>query len=177
MLQRVTLRRSDVIVPVFVREGTGVRRKSLPCPASTRCRLTLRPLAVQRAEEGFGSYLIFGVIDRSKKDPSGSAALDEDNVVCKLLRAVKAKGIPMLGVTDLCFCEYTSHGHCGPMTEDGATVKNDETVSRLVRQAVNHAKAGEEIMAPSGMMDGTVGRFAADWMRRGLKRCRFWPMR
>jgi porphobilinogen synthase len=69
----------------------------------------------------------------------------------------------MVGITDLCFCEYTSHGHCGPMTADNSTVKNDETVARLVRQAVNHAKAGAGVVAPSGMMDGTVGA-----LRRGL---------
>src|SRR5207302_4834351 len=69
----------------------------------------------------------------------------------------------MLGITDLCFCEYTSHGHCGVLTEDRSTVLNDETVARLVRQAVNHARAGAAVIAPSGMMDGTVGA-----LRRGL---------
>jgi porphobilinogen synthase len=115
----------------------------------------------RRADEGFGAYLIFGVIDRKQKDASGSPALDENNVVCRLLRAMKEKTIPMAGVTDLCFCEYTSHGHCGPMTEDGSTVKNDETVRLLVKQAVNHAKAGADIIAPSGMMDGTVAALRA----------------
>jgi len=69
----------------------------------------------------------------------------------------------MAGITDLCFCEYTSHGHCGPLTQDLSTVANDETVSRLVTQAVNHAKAGAAVIAPSGMMDGTVGA-----LRKGL---------
>jgi porphobilinogen synthase len=63
----------------------------------------------------------------------------------------------MVGITDLCFCEYTSHGHCGPLSDDNSTVKNDETVERLVKQAVNHAKAGAAVIAPSGMMDGAVG--------------------
>jgi porphobilinogen synthase len=74
----------------------------------------------------------------------------------------------MIGITDLCFCEYTSHGHCGPMTSDGSTVKNDETVALLVKQAVNHAKAGAKIIAPSGMMDGTVGA-----LRCGLDKAGF----
>ena len=82
------------------------------------------------------------MIEREKKDAMGSAALDPDNVVCKLLRRVSEQKIPMVGITDLCFCEYTSHGHCGPMTDDKSTVKNDETVARLVTQAINHAKAG-----------------------------------
>jgi porphobilinogen synthase len=103
------------------------------------------------------------VIERARKDAMGSPALDEDNVVCRLLRAVKQAGVAMAGVTDLCFCEYTSHGHCGPMTADGSTVKNDETVERLVRQAVNHARAGAAVIAPSGMMDGAVAA-----LRKGL---------
>jgi porphobilinogen synthase len=69
----------------------------------------------------------------------------------------------MIGITDLCFCEYTSHGHCGPMSEDGSTVRNDATVALLVKQAVSHARAGAKIIAPSGMMDGTVGA-----LRRGV---------
>jgi porphobilinogen synthase len=164
MLPRVTLRRSDVIVPVFVREGTGVRQEvsSMPGVFQMSADVAL-PWLQKRAEEGFGAYLIFGVIDRAKKDPAGSAALDENNVVCRLLREAKARQLPMVGITDLCFCEYTSHGHCGPMTDDNRTVKNDETVERLVRQAVNHAKAGAGVIAPSGMMDGTVAA-----LRRGL---------
>ena len=163
-LQRVSLRRGDVIVPVFVREGSGVRQEvaSMPGVYQMSVDVALQWLD-KRAEEGFGAYLVFGVIDRAKKDPEGSAALDENNVVCRLLRDAKARQLPMVGVTDLCFCEYTSHGHCGPLTVDNATVKNDETVGRLVRQAVNHAKAGAGVIAPSGMMDGTVAA-----LRRGL---------
>jgi porphobilinogen synthase len=76
---------------------------------------------------------------------------------------VKRQGVPMAGVTDLCFCEYTSHGHCGPLTPDHGTVANDATVARLVTQAVNHARAGAGVIAPSGMMDGTIGA-----LRHGL---------
>jgi porphobilinogen synthase len=164
MLQRVALRRSDIIVPVFVTEGTGVRREVSSMPGVFQMSVDVAlPWLAQRADEGFTSYLIFGVIDRHKKDPLGSPALDENNIVCQLLRAVKSQKIPMLGVTDLCFCEYTSHGHCGIMTDDRSTVRNDETVARLVTQAVNHAKAGASVIAPSGMMDGTVAA-----LRRGL---------
>ena len=89
------------------------------------------------------------MIDKSKKDPEGSAALDENNVVCQLLRAAEKQKLPMIGVTDLCFCEYTSHGHCGPMSDDRSTVENDETVALLVKQAINHAKAGAKIIVPA----------------------------
>lgn len=117
----------------------------------------------RRADEGFKAYLIFGVIERSQKDAVGSAALDENNVVCRLLREVNRKKIPMAGITDLCFCEYTSHGHCGVLSDDKSTVVNDKTVERLVEQAVNHARAGAAVIAPSGMMDGTVAA-----LRKGL---------
>jgi porphobilinogen synthase len=164
MLQRVTLHRSDIIVPVFVREGSNVRQEVASMPGVFQMSVDVAlPWLQRRAEEGFGAYLVFGVIDRAKKDPLGSAALDENNVVCRLLREARQRQLPMAGITDLCFCEYTSHGHCGPLTDDGATVKNDETVERLVRQAVSHAKAGAEIVAPSGMMDGAVGA-----LRNGL---------
>jgi porphobilinogen synthase len=157
MLQRVTVRRSDVIVPVFVREGASVRREVPSMPGVFQMSVDVATdWLARRAEEGFGAYLIFGVIERGQKDAMGSAALDADNVVCKLLRRVAEQKIPMAGVTDLCFCEYTSHGHCGPLSDDKSTVKNDETVARLVKQAINHAQAGAAVIAPSGMMDGTV---------------------
>ena len=164
LLERVSLRRRDVICPVFVREGKGVRQEvsSMPGVFQMSGDVALDWLSA-RAAEGFGAYLVFGVIERDRKDASGSAALDEENVVCRLLRGAKERRLPMVGITDLCFCEYTSHGHCGPMTDDGSTVRNDETVERLVRQALNHARAGADVIAPSGMMDGTVGA-----LRRGL---------
>jgi porphobilinogen synthase len=158
MLQRVHLRRSDIIVPIFVREGANIRQEVPSMPGVYQMSLDVAlPWLTRRAEEGFAAYLVFGVIDRNKKDPAGSPALDENNIVCQLLRAVKKQAIPMHGITDLCFCEYTSHGHCGPLTDDGSTVRNDETVERLVQQAVNHARAGATVVAPSGMMDGMVG--------------------
>ena len=164
MLQRITLRRSDVICPVFVREGAGVRNEVASMPGVFQMSIDVAAdWLSRRAEEGFGAYIIFGVIEREKKDATGSAALDEDNIVCRLLRTVKEQKIPIVGMTDLCFCEYTSHGHCGPLSDDKSTVKNDATVERLVKQAVNHAKAGAAVVAPSGMMDGMVGG-----LRQGL---------
>ena len=164
MLRRVVLRRSDFILPVFVREGKGVRREVASMPGVFQMSVDVAAeWLAKRAKEGFGAYLVFGVIEREKKDAAGSAALDPDNVVCKLLRAAREQKIAMAGITDLCFCEYTSHGHCGVLSEDRSTVKNDETVDRLVKQAINHAKAGAAVIAPSGMMDGTVGA-----LRKGL---------
>jgi porphobilinogen synthase len=158
MLQRVSLRRSDVIVPVFVTSGKGVRKEVASMPGVYQMSVDVAgDWLAARAEQGFGAYLAFGVIERERKDPTGSAALDPDNVVCRLLRETTSRKLPMAGITDLCFCEYTDHGHCGPMTGDRSTVKNDETVELLAKQAINHAKAGAAVVAPSGMMDGTVG--------------------
>jgi porphobilinogen synthase len=157
MLPRVTLRRSDLILPVFVCEGTGIRREVPSMPGVFQMSVDIATaFLAERAADGIMAYLVFGVIDRSKKDAVGSAALDEENIVCRLLRSVRQEKIAMAGITDLCFCEYTSHGHCGVMTDDKSTVRNDITVERLVKQAINHAKAGAAVIAPSGMMDGTV---------------------
>jgi porphobilinogen synthase len=169
-LERVVVRRSDVIVPVFVVEGKDVRREvsSMPGVYQMSVDVALGWLG-RRAEEGFLSFLVFGVIERSKKDDAGSEALNEENVVCRLLRGAREKKLPMAAITDLCFCEYTSHGHCGVMTADKSTVQNDETVRRLVKQAVNHAKAGADVIAPSGMMDGTVGAVRAGLDAAGFR--------
>jgi porphobilinogen synthase len=158
MLQSVHLRRSDIIVPLFVTEGQSVRREVASMPGVQQMSVDVAvPWLAARANEGFGAYLVFGVIDRARKDATGSAALDENNVVCRLIRQVRQQKIAMAGITDLCFCEYTSHGHCGPLTDDRATVNNDETVTLLVKQAVSHARAGAAVIAPSGMMDGMIG--------------------
>jgi porphobilinogen synthase len=162
MLQRVVLRRRDMIVPVFVTEGTGVRLEVPSMPGVFQMSVDVATDWLERrAEEGVKAYLVFGLIDRAKKDATGSEALNAGNVVCRLVQSVVKRGIPMAGMTDLCFCEYTDHGHCGPMTPDKSTVDNDLTVRQLVQQAINHARAGAAVVAPSGMMDGMVGALRA----------------
>ncbi len=157
MLGRINLRRSDFILPVFVTEGQGVRKEvaSMPGVFQMSVDVAVRWLA-DRQQQGFLSYIAFGVIDRAMKDTTGSAAVDGDNVVCRLLREASKARVTMLPITDLCLCEYTSHGHCGPLTADQSTVDNDATLPLLARQAVNHARAGAKVIAPSGMMDGMV---------------------
>jgi porphobilinogen synthase len=164
MLSQVAPRRADFIVPIFVRDGTAVRQEIPSMPGIFQMSVDVATdFLAERAAEGFLAFLVFGVIDRSRKDAVGSAALDDQNVVCRLLRSVKEQKIHMAGITDLCFCEYTSHGHCGVLSDDKSTVHNDATVERLVKQAINHARAGAAVIAPSGMMDGTVAA-----LRRGL---------
>jgi porphobilinogen synthase len=168
-LATVHLHRRDLILPIFVRDGKNIRQEIPSMPGIHQMSVDVATdWLEQRAAAGFRAYLAFGAIDRAKKDSVGSAALDPDNVVCRLLREANAKKIPMTGITDLCFCEYTSHGHCGILSEDKSTVMNDATVARLVEQAINHAKAGAAIVAPSGMMDGSVGA-----IRQGLDQAGF----
>jgi porphobilinogen synthase len=163
-LAEVRVSRSDLIVPVFVRDGSGVKREVSSMPGVFQMSVDVAAdWIAQLAEQGFPAFIAFGVIDQSKKDPIGSAALDENNVVCRLLREVKKRKIPISAITDLCFCEYTTHGHCGVLTGDHATVDNKATLPRLVEQAISHARAGADLVAPSGMMDGAVGA-----LRNGL---------
>ena len=169
MLRRVEVQRSDIICPIFVREGTGQRRpiESMPGISQMSVDIAVDWLSA-RAEAGYKAFIAFGVIERSAKDANGSAACDADNVICRLLREAKQRQIPMAAITDLCMCEYTDHGHCGPLTTDRSTVDNDATLELLVKQAINHARAGADVIAPSGMMDGTVGA-----LRRGLDGAKF----
>ena len=158
LLQRVEVRRQDLIVPVFVTDGQKREVPSMP-------GVFQRPVDDAAdwldglAANGFGAFLVFGVIDRDEKDATGSPALDGDNVVCRLLREVKRRGNPMVAITDLCFCEYTDHGHCGPLVD--GRVDNDATLENLARQAVSHAEAGADWIAPSGSMDGMVAAIRA----------------
>jgi porphobilinogen synthase len=101
--------------------------------------------------------LLFGVPE--EKDEEGSAAWEEDGIVQRALRALRASSPGLVLVTDVCLCEYTSHGHCGVL--DGEEVANDETIERLARTAVSHVEAGADAVAPSDMMDGRVGAIRA----------------
>ena len=157
MLQRTHLRRSDFILPVFVCDGVGVKNEVTSMPGVYQMSVDVAVVwLAEMAHAGFRAFIAFGVIDRLKKDANGSEALRSDNLVCELIRSVKAQKIEMAAMTDLCLCEYTSHGHCGPMTDDNATVDNDATLELLALQAINHANAGADVIAPSGMMDGMV---------------------
>ena len=168
MLQRITLRRSDFILPVFVTEGTNVRREVPSMPGVFQMSIdTATAWLAQRSQEGFNAFLVFGVIERSKKDATGSAALDENNVVCKLLRSVKSQNIPMLAITDLCFCEYTSHGHCGILSSDRTTVQNDATV-QAPRTAGHQSRQGRRRHHCPQRHDGRRGR--RDTPRLGRER-------
>ncbi len=143
------------IYPLFVCSGEGQRREvpSMPGVHQLSVDEAVREAAAARAD-GVNGVLLFGLPD--DKDAVGSAAYDPEAPVQSAVRAIKRELPDMLVATDVCLCEYTSHGHCGILVEEEIT--NDATVEQLVRAALSHAAAGADIVAPSDMMDGRVGR-------------------
>jgi porphobilinogen synthase len=146
------------LYPLFVCEGENVRREvgSMPDVCQLSVDEAVRE-AVTAHEEGVLGVLLFGL--PAQKDDRGSAAADPTAPVQRAVRAIKQAVEDMLVVTDVCLCEYTSHGHCGILRDE--EILNDVTVEQLVRAAVSHAEAGADIVAPSDMMDGRVGAIRA----------------
>jgi len=153
---------AQFIWPLFVRSGVGIRAPigSMPGVSQTSVDELLKD-AARAVEEKIGGILLFGIPDH--KDHEGSSAWDPHGPVQEAVRAVKAAFPQLLVVTDVCMCEYTDHGHCGLLTPNGE-VDNDATLALLAREAVSHAEAGADIIAPSDMMDGRVAmiRIALD---------------
>ena len=155
-LVRETRLSADMFIyPLFVCSGEGQRREvgSMPGVFQLSVDEAVREAAAARAE-GVRGVLLFGLPD--EKDSIGSAAYDPEAPVQSAVRAIKREVADLLVVTDVCLCEYTSHGHCGILVEDEIT--NDTTVEQLARAALSHAAAGADIVAPSDMMDGRIGR-------------------
>jgi porphobilinogen synthase len=154
MVREHHLRPDDLILPLFVRHGRGLRQPIASMPG--HFQLSIDEL-VREAKEasalGIPGVLLFGL--PAEKDAFGSEAYAKDGIVQQAVRAIKDAISDLVVVTDVCLCEYTSHGHCG-VVEEGQ-VKNDPTLELLAQAAVSHAEAGADIVAPSDMMDGRVG--------------------
>ncbi|WP_396200936.1 porphobilinogen synthase [Gemmatimonas sp.] len=161
MVRETRLDPAQFIWPLFVRSGTGVRAPigSMPGVAQTSVDEMLRD-AEKAVAAQIGGILLFGIPDT--KDATGSSAWDPQGPVPAAVRAVKREFPHLVVVTDVCMCEYTDHGHCGLLTASGE-VDNDATLELLSREAVAHAEAGADIVAPSDMMDLRIGH-----MRRAL---------
>jgi porphobilinogen synthase len=154
MVRETALAVDDFVYPLFVVHGRGVREPIAPMPG--QYRLSVDELVREckdAAGMGIPAVLLFGIPE--EKDPRGSEAYAEDGIVQQAVRAVKDTVPDLLVITDVCLCEYTSHGHCG-VVEDGS-VRNDPTLDLLARTAVSHVEAGADLVAPSDMMDGRVG--------------------
>jgi len=154
MVRETRLAREDLILPLFVVEGSGVREPVSSMPGVHRFSVdTLVTEAKGVRDLGIPAVLLFGV--PAAKDARGSGADAPDGAVQRAVEALRA-GVPELCVmTDVCLCEYTDHGHCGVL--DGERVANDPSVARLAAAALSHARAGADVVAPSDMMDGRIG--------------------
>jgi porphobilinogen synthase len=157
MVRETELNPADFVLPLFIRSGRGERRPISSMPGHAQISADLAgDEAREAAALGIPAVLLFGIPEH--KDPTGAASWDDEGVVQRGIREIKSACPETMVVADLCFCEYTDHGHCGPLVEShGHTdVDNDSTLPLLARQAVSLAKAGADIIAPSGMMDGMV---------------------
>ena len=153
MVRETTLRREDLVYPLFTRHGRGVREPIVSMPGQFRLSIDeLLKECKDAASMGIPAVLLFGI--PQDKDARGSEAYADDGIIQQAVRAVKETIPDLLVITDVCLCEYTSHGHCG-VVEDGR-VKNDPTLELIARTAVSHVEAGADMVAPSDMMDGRV---------------------
>ena len=154
LVRETSLAPSQLIAPLFVVAGEGVREEVEAMPGVERFSISeLVAEATEIAALGVGAVLLFGI--PSGKDETGSGAYDDEGVVQMAVRALKEAHPELIVITDVCLCEYTSHGHCG-FVRDGE-VDNDITVELLAKTAISHAEAGADAVAPSDMMDGRVG--------------------
>ncbi len=154
MVRETVLTPSDFIYPLFVREGQGVRNPIGSMPGQFQLSVDEAVGEARAAwEVGVPAVILFGIPDR--KDAVGSGAYDDDGIVQRAVREIKDALPDLCVITDVCLCEYTDHGHCGVIRE--GDVSNDETLELLAREAVSHARAGADMVAPSDMMDGRVG--------------------
>lgn len=153
LVREHTLSPSDLIAPLFIVPGNGVNQSIEALPGQARISID-RALeeAITLKRLGVPGVLLFGLPDA--KDPNGDVACDDKGIVQQAITALKREIKDLLVIADLCFCEYTTHGHCGIL--DGEKLDNDRTLEQLARQAVSLAKAGADIVAPSGMLDGMV---------------------
>jgi porphobilinogen synthase len=144
---------SDIIYPMFVVEGKGIKQEISSMPGIFRCSPDQLPAGVEEvAGLKIPAVLLFGI--PQDKDETGSSAYQPDGVVQEAIRAIKSTVPELLVITDVCLCEYTTHGHCGIVTN--AAVDNDRTLPLLAKMALSHIEAGADIVAPSDMMDGRV---------------------
>jgi porphobilinogen synthase len=154
MIRETFLRPEDLVLPLFVRPGKEMKQPISSMPGHFQLSIDFLVKEVQEAKSlGILGVILFGIPE--KKDEMGSEAYASDGIIQRALRAIKEKVEGIHIITDVCLCEYTNHGHCGVVKE--GRILNDETLGLLARQALSHARAGADMVAPSDMMDGRVG--------------------
>ena len=153
MVRETRMDKSSLIYPLFVKEGTGIEEEIPSMEGQFRYSVDRLPFELERLQNAeVNSIMLFGIPDH--KDEVGSGAYDPNGIVQKALREAKKQFPDMYYITDVCMCEYTSHGHCGVLC--GHDVNNDATLELLAKTAVSHVEAGADMVAPSDMMDGRV---------------------
>ena len=155
MVRETSVCASDFIYPLFVVEGKGIKKEISSMPGVFQMSLDeiLKECEIVR-NLGIKAVILFGI--PSLKDSVGSDALSDDGIIATALRAIQDKFPDLVVITDLCFCEYTDHGHCGILDHIHQTVDNDATLEISAKQALIHARNGADMIAPSGMMDGII---------------------
>ena len=155
LVAETTLSKNDFIYPLFVREGEGIKTEVSSMPGVFQMSIDeILKECEYLISIDLKAIILFAIPD--VKDSVGSECLCEESIISRTIRAIKEKYPEMFVVTDLCFCEYTDHGHCGILDPVSQTVDNDKTLEISAQQAVIHAKAGADMIAPSGMMDGII---------------------
>ncbi len=160
LIRETHLSVKDLIMPLFVRPGDGIKNEISSMPGNYQFSVdTLVEEVKEIATLGIPGVILFGI--PSTKDESGTEAYADDGIIQKAIRAIKENVSDILVITDVCMCEYTNHGHCGFIKKDEKTgehlIDNDETLKLLTKEALSHAEAGVDMVAPSDMMDGRVG--------------------
>lgn len=157
MVRENAINLEDLIYPLFAINGKGIRNEIASMPGVFQLSLDELLKECKELENlGIKAIILFGVLEEAKKDSIGSDALDDEGLIARALRAVKKEFPNLFVITDLCFCEYTDHGHCGIIDPHNKSVDNDATLEISAKQALIHARAGADMIAPSGMMDGII---------------------
>jgi porphobilinogen synthase len=153
MIRETHLSKNDLIYPLFVVPGEGIKKEIKSMPGNFQMSVDKLVEECREVESlGIPAVILFGIPEH--KDEVGSGAYDPEGIVQTAVKAIKSKTKNLLVITDVCLCEYTSHGHCGVL--NGEEILNDETIELLAKEALTHAQAGADIIAPSDMMDGRV---------------------
>ncbi|MCR4293191.1 MAG: porphobilinogen synthase [Candidatus Kuenenia sp.] len=163
----------DLIMPLFVRPGKGIKQPIPSMPGNYQMSVDILTEEVKELEAmGIPGIILFGIPE--VKDELGSDAYSDAGIIQKAITAIKKEARDILVITDVCMCEYTSHGHCGFLKADEHTgrfeIDNDKTLELLAKEAVSHAQAGADIIAPSDMMDGRIGAIREALDREGFLR-------
>ena len=168
LVQETTITADDFIYPLFVREGSGIKTEVSSMPGVYQMSIDeILKECEYLVSINLKSIILFAIPD--VKDSVGSECLCNESIISRTIKAIKEKFPQMFIVTDLCFCEYTDHGHCGILDPKTQTVDNDKTLEISAQQAIVHARAGADMIAPSGMMDGIISTLRNALDENGFK--------